>query len=385
MKVLFITTWYPGKENPVPGIFVEELAKAVSIYDELIVMHGFENKESRGVYNVLTDVDEGFNVVRVPHKKLPLLSYVLYMISMFYAFKKIKKEFMPDIINAHSYKAGLIAYLIGKRYHIPIIVTEHTELTDPYRKGKKQMIKNALTLPMGRFVLNHADAVIAVSGSLRDYLMARGVRNRFEIAQNVVNSEVFKFIPRNREDNVKEVLFVGEISPRKGVGSLIEAFGIIARKRNDFVVNLVGYGSHEREYKKQVMERGLEAKVNFTGRKDKKEVAEIMQRSDFFVLPSPYEPFGVVLIEAMACGKPVIATSSGGPPEFVNKEMGLLVPPGNPKALAEAIEYMLDHCDEYDSEKISSTIKERFSYKSIGKQLHDIYSKYSEPKCLHLK
>lgn len=377
MKVLFITTWYPRRENPVPGIFVEELAKAVSIYDEVRVMHGFESKESRGLYNIITDADKGFNVVRVKHKKLPILSNLVYMVSMFYSFKKIKKEFMPDMINAHSYKAGLIAYLIGKRYGIPVIVTEHTELTDPYRKGIKQKIKNALTRPMGRFVLNHAGAVISVSCSLQDYLMARGVNNRFEIAQNVVNTEIFKFIPKSRTDNVKEALFVGEISPRKGVDSLIEAIGIVAKKRDNFVLNIVGYGSHEGEYKKQSIECGLETRVNFMGRKDKKEVAELMQKSDFFILPSPYEPFGVVLIEAMACGKPVIATCSGGPPEFVNKEMGLLVPPGNPKALAEAIEHMLDHCNEYDPEKISKTVRERFSYEPIGKKLHDIYSKYS--------
>jgi len=98
-----------------------------------------------------------------------------------------------------------------------------------------------------------------------------------------------------------------------------------------------------------------------------------MRNCDFFVLPSLYENFGVVYIEAMACGKPVIGTNAGGPVEIINKETGILVPPKDQESLINAINYMLDHYQEYSSEKISRYAKENFNYEVVGKKIDEIY------------
>ena len=82
-----------------------------------------------------------------------------------------------------------------------------------------------------------------------------------------------------------------------------------------------------------------------------------------------WETFGVVYIEAMACGKPVIASDIGGPKEIITPDTGILVPPGNSEALSKAIEFMLDNCSSYSAEKISQYAKERFSYETVGKML----------------
>ena len=86
-----------------------------------------------------------------------------------------------------------------------------------------------------------------------------------------------------------------------------------------------------------------------------------------------YENFGVVYIEAMACGKPVIATSAGGPNEIVNEEVGLLVSPKDVEALEKAIDYMLDHSKDFNPEKLVKYISTRYSYEVVGKKNHRVY------------
>ena len=113
--------------------------------------------------------------------------------------------------------------------------------------------------------------------------------------------------------------------------------------------------------------------MRFHGAKPKEEVAEFMKRCDFFVQPSLWETFGVVYIEAMACGKPVIACDIPGPDEFINGDVGVLVPPKDVDALAKAIEFMLDHSGDYSSEYIANYVRERFGYEVVGKRLDEVY------------
>jgi glycosyltransferase involved in cell wall biosynthesis len=100
-----------------------------------------------------------------------------------------------------------------------------------------------------------------------------------------------------------------------------------------------------------------------------------MQKSDFFVLFSNYENSPVVISESLACGKPVISTNVGGISEHINDTNGLLIAPGDTKALAESIDYMLDHFDKFDADFIQSTAKSKFSMKSVGKELQQEYLK----------
>ena len=113
--------------------------------------------------------------------------------------------------------------------------------------------------------------------------------------------------------------------------------------------------------------------VIFHGTKAKQEVVECMRQCDFLVSPSLFETFGVVIIETLACGKPVIATRSGGPEEILNKETGILVPQKDIDALANAIDYMLSHHGEYSSEKIARYAHEKFSFQAVGHALDEIY------------
>jgi glycosyltransferase involved in cell wall biosynthesis len=147
----------------------------------------------------------------------------------------------------------------------------------------------------------------------------------------------------------------------------------LQKDRKDFYLDLVGDGPEREKYEEMVKSFSLRDFVQFHGVKPKEYIAELMRKSFFFVLPSFSENLPCVLIEAMASGLPCVATNVGGIPELVNKERGILVEPGNSTALAEAIDYMLDHYKDYNSFEISDYAKNNFSYEAVGKKISAVY------------
>jgi len=302
------------------------------------------------------------------------MSNLLYFYSMFRTFQKIKRLFKPDIIHAHVYVSGFLGIILGKVYNIPVIITDHTLLVEE-AKTTTEKIKNIVKVLIARFTLNSANLLLPVSKYLCAHIKSLGIqKNCDRTLPNIVDTKIFYPAPNEniREDKTKRILFVGRLHPIKGIDYLLDALAKLLKSRSDFHLDIIGYGAYEEEYKRLTNCLGLSDKVKFHGRKRKEEIAEFMRNCDFFVLPSVWEAFGVVVIEAMACGKPVIATSCGQR-EIINEETGLLVPPKDSKALAEAIDYMLDHYRDYSPEKISRYVSKRFRPEVVGRWLHETY------------
>ncbi|NJD77605.1 MAG: glycosyltransferase family 4 protein [Candidatus Methanoperedens sp.] len=375
MNILFITPWYPNERNPISGIYVKELARAISKNCNVVVLHGYYDASIHAC--IISDkTEDGIRVVRVQYPKsyVPVLSYLLYLFTIFGLSRKILVDFKPDVIHAHVYLSGIIAIFLGKSYRIPVIVTEHAEIIDRFKGGYLRKLTNSIKLFLAKFVFNNADILVLVSRSLQEYIEKLGVKNNYKIVPNAVNTEIFYPNKINKNKTNKKLLFVGGLTPIKGVPYLLEAVGFIRNKRDDFILDIIGEGIFRKDYEKLAYDIGISDVVLFHGLKDKQGTAEFMRACDFFILPSLYETFGVVLIEALACGKPVISTLNGGQKEFINDENGILISPKDPVALGKAIEYMLDHFQDYNAESISSYTKEKFSYDAVGKTMEDIYS-----------
>jgi len=118
---------------------------------------------------------------------------------------------------------------------------------------------------------------------------------------------------------------------------------------------------------------GISDRVRFLGEKNKSEVAQFMREADFLVLPSFYESMPCVILEAFACGLPVLATEVGGIPEIVNVERGILVEPGNLEQLIKAVDYMLDHFRDFSSKNITSYAEQTFGYSAVAKRFDKLY------------
>lgn len=367
MKVLFIAGWFP-KEGNYEGIFIKEHALAVARFHDVAVIYGEEKVWQREKYRFSFSIEDNLEVLRFTYREIPLMpSYSAYVKGILLAFEKfLSKGFKPDIIHACVYKTGIPAYYIKRKYGIPYVI----------REGYSGFMRRALNkrrIKRARIGMENADFILPVSNAQKEAILSYGIKGRFEIVRNVVPDYFFYPSERRTKSNIKKILCVAAMRPVKNIPCILNACKIIYKTRQDFVVDIVGEGEKMEEYKEMVHNLSLDKFIYFHGGKQKTEIAKMMQMADFFVLPSMYEPSGNVLVESLCCGLPVVATKVGGIPEVINETNGILVEPDNPRALADAMLYMMDNADKYDREKISLDAKNKYSYEAIGRQITSIY------------
>ncbi len=378
LNVLFITPWYPTNEHPVSGVFVREHAKAVRLYDDVVVLHcAGTDATLKGLWRIEQESDksltEGILTYRVWHRRSPIpkTSYLLFLWSAFRAFRRIaaQKSVRWDIIHAHVFQAGLPAVLIGRSHRIPVVVTEHwtlfpKKLLDPFSIWKASI------------AFRWAQVVMPVSLSLQQAIEAYGIKARFHVVPNVVDTQLFypNSFPQSKSQSLKRLLFVGLLDPshKKGVPHLLQALAQLRHVRDDWHLDIVGDGPPRSEYERLAIDLGLANKVTFHGLKSKQEVGEFMRQAHLFVLPSIWENLPCVVIEAMASGLPIRSTPIGGIPELVDEEGGILVPPGDAPKLTAALGHMIESLDKYDRVGIAKKAH-RYSPESIGGMIDSLY------------
>ena len=247
----------------------------------------------------------------------------------------------PDIIHAHAYgyfpmfAGGLAEMICG----VPLVVTPHS---DP---GLGSLSKRLFDWAMPPITLRRAHRVIALTAIEQQHLQQLGVApGRIRIIPNGVDLNEFADLPgRSRSSDETHLLFVGRCYPRqKGLEHLVKATALLSSRRK-VRLSIVGedWGGVA---SLQTMSKalGVEEQVTFTGPVPRGEVIRSYAGADIFVLPSLFEPFGIVLLEAMAAGLPIVASRVGGIVDVVEEgKTALLVPPGNSQALAEALDRVI--------------------------------------------
>lgn len=281
----------------------------------------------------------------------------------------------PDIIHAHCCVwAGYAAMKLSEQIGIPYVVTEHATLFQLHRDEISE--KNDKVI---RKIFQKAARVICVSGAFAKLI--ESYRPDIDVVGNVVNCDAF--VPRADSEKHRGIRFLTVCYMeeeaqlyKKGIDILIQAWTEVVKKYTDVKLVIGGGGSAKTKVEQWVEEHDISKYVEFTGALDRKQVIQEMQSCDCFVLPSRYETFGVVYVEAMACGKPVIAVANGGPDDFVKPFNGFLIEP-DVKELVQAFYEMIGHLTRgnyYQEEKISNYIKSKFSYEAIAEQLEAIYN-----------
>ena len=376
LKVLFLTEWYPTRQQPVGGIFVREHAKAVQLYDDVVVLHcaGADPKLS-SLWRMEEEFDEhlseGVPTYRVWRRRLPVrrIGYLLYLWSVVQAFRHLRAQgFQPDIIHGHIYEAGAAAVTLGKLFGVPAVVTEHSSA---FPRGFLQ----GPDLWKPRLTFKWADMVMPVSRALQQAIESYGITAQFRVIPNVVDPSVFFPRPGPRPGRaLKRLLFVGALEPShvKGVPYLLRALAQLCQHRDDWRLDVVGDGPARTEYERLAGELQLGEYITFHGLKSKQEVAEFMRRADLFVLPSLWENLPCVLIEAIASGLPIVASRIGGIPELVDQETGMLVPAKDVTKLSFAIAEMLTAVARIDPRWIAQKAG-KYSPEAVGREIDSIY------------
>lgn len=369
MYILIVARGYPSEKYPLNGIFEFDQAKALKNYGHKVVYLSIDLRSIRRVrrFGKYWTNNDGIDIlnISIPLGRVPQsLLNIIGVISLNIIYPElIRKQGKPNLIHAHFTDFGLISATLKRHLKVPLLITEHSSsinkinINENIKRRAEKAYKNA-------------DCLITVSSLLSEMIQYH-FNIKSVVVHNIVDVNNFKYIETKKRD-LFTFVSVGGLIQRKGFDILINAFS-----RANFKVNvelkIIGNGPEYNSLQKQINSLGLSDQVKLLGFLNRNEISNIMQKSEVFVLSSRVETFGVVYIEAMAAGLPVIATKCGGPEDFVNEGNGLLVPVDDVDSLANALKVMYDTIDQYDKKNISNECKNIFSPTSISSQLTDIY------------
>ena len=372
IKVLSFTTLYPNKKQPRHGIFVEQrlrqLVQNTNIQLKVVAPIPWFPLKNKcfGQYSLYADVpksEQRYNIDVYHPKYLVVPKVGMSVTPLFLALSGVKKikqlikeGFKPDVIDAHYvYPDGVAAALIGKWLNLPIIITA---------RGSDINVLPQYTLPRKMILWATKKAVmnITVSNALKEEMQKLGVpANKIEVLRNGVDLETFKILPELRkakQTNFKQLVSVGNLIELKGHHLVIEALKNLA----DIELTIVGEGPMEGQLKQLAIDCDVENRVNFVGYKTHQELVKLYNQADALILASSREGMPNVLLESMACGTPVLASSVGGAVEVVTSQpAGLLLEERSVKGLTNGVtslfqsmprlEETRDHAEQFSWER----------------------------------
>ena len=375
MHVMFIPSWYHNKRNPVHGSFFKEQAIALKergikitiAYNEIWPLTlAFKVKEKIGLNY---SVEEGLKTYRYKN-----FNYLPKNPMMFKVFNRrleklykevVKKEGKVDLIHCQSsFWAGISANYISKKYNIPLIITEHSSLEKAIyiKESYKPLIKESYL---------EADELIAVGNGLKKEISKFCGRKDIKVIHNLITIENF-YISKNKNKNFT-FFSLAFLEGEKGMDTLIRSYAKYLKESNSKLL-IGGDGSQKDFLIKLCEELEIKNQVEFLGALSRKEVSHYMSICDSFVLASRYETFGVVYIEALASGKPIIGTYNGGAEDIINSKNGLIVKVDDVDELGNAMKYIMENSNSYNAEDIRIDCIEKFSKEKITNEILEIYN-----------
>lgn len=286
--------------------------------------------------------------------------------------EQLRSAFPFDLVHAHFiYPDGVVARQLARRYDVPFVVTEHA----PWTGWLDQRSVSRQAVPAARAAAQIMPVSTSVLETIRVYA---GESVAATVVPVGVDAETFVLGDESAR-RPDQILYVGLINFNKGIDLLLTAMARLVEERAAGRLLLVGGSFYrhtrlqEERLRAQAASLGLGDRVTFLGRLLPAEVARLMAESAVVVLPSRAESFGAVLVEALACGTPVVATRCGGPEDIVVNGVGELVPVEDPAALAAALTRTLANPVRYERTELRRYALERFGWDVVVDQVHRVY------------
>jgi glycosyltransferase involved in cell wall biosynthesis len=376
MLIFELSDGCPATSNGRCGLFQFDQAKALSLTNGNKVI--FLSLDARSIrrkrkYGFSYFVHEGVSVFSesFPLGKTPIfcLRFVYFLLFRTLYKKAIAQYGKPDLIHAHFGRTmGFVAWKAKQKYGINYAITEHDSglLTDELSRKEKRILHNIYKTAKYRIAVS----IPFCSKLSKDYSLP------FSYVPNIIDTSAFAF-PRSSARPHSPFIFVttGQLIKRKGMDTLLNAFSAIFKRNHNIFLNVIGSGVEEKNLKQQSYDLGISEHVHFFGQLNRKEISNVFKNSDAFVLASKGETFGVVFIEAMCSGLPVIGTVCGGPESFVTNDVGYLAQINNVNSISEKMEELISNYSFFDGSKISSYAHSSFSPDNISRLLMEVFSK----------
>ena len=367
MFILEVARGWPDRRWPLNGIFEWDQSKALLSAGHTIVYAALDVRSVRhwrrwGFYR--TEEAE----IPVFHFDFPIgavrgLDRAVAAMGFAHILRCVEREFgRPDVVHVHFGDIAASVAGICQRDQMPYVVTEHSSAINVDELPTR-------ILRELKYVYSNAAAVISVSSAL-----ARRIRRHTGVEARVIPKiiDLSMFHPTSRQAGYgSRFISAGNLVDGKGFDVLIQAFAVLTRQLPETRLLIMGDGPER-------MKLGLSEKVVLYGRYRREEFAQKLAESDVFVMASRAETFGVVYVEAMASGLPVIATACGGPEDFVNERNGVLVPVDDVEALGRAMRDTLENRSRYEDTAIANNAARLCSSERVSLMLTSVFREILE-------
>jgi len=377
MHILVIPSWFVSSYNALQGVFFKEQAEALVKFGHKV---GVITLQDVGIRNILKQkkldlsnrsfIENGVHTYRFQYLdvlNVPSITRKIRMLLFARMFEKyIKDHGLPDIVHLHSFMAGDFAMYIKEKYNVPFVVIEHLSGFARDRISLEDLGK-------AKMVFEKSDYNIAVSRQL-GALLGEKFTLDFNYIPNIVNIDFFK-IKKSVKKESYNFINVAHLDKNKNQDMLIRAFTHVFKHKSNIKLTIAGYGIEYNTLDKLIKELQMEGQISLYGKASREEVKTLLQNSDAFVLSSQVETFGVVLIEAMACGLPVVATKCGGPESIINSEKVGLLSEIDEKKLSEKLLEIYEKRECFDADYIRKYVENNFSEEAVCLKLNDVYEK----------
>ena len=391
VRIIVVPSWFPSPKAPLAGIFFAEQTELLAQHAPTIEVHVFAVPQREFEIPFKRPV-EALGVLarwrRSPKHGMRAVA-ANYIVHRFQSLawsdrvahggllheaqrmrrvaRRIERERGSfDLVHAQvSHPGGFVAAELARALGVPLVISEHMSPFpfDDMREPDGRPFADVLSPLMAAARITAVSRAHAAS-------IARWIDRPIDVLPNFIDETRFAPGARAAAEPFR-LLSVGHLVPQKGFDVLLRALAICHAGGQRFHLTVVGMGYEQDALRATARELGLEHSVTWLGAPERGAVPEIYRAADAFVLASRHESFGVVIIEALASGLPVVATRCGGPEEIVTPEVGELAPVEDPAALADAISRLAQR--RFDRSAIRRYFETTYAASAVVPRLERLY------------
>jgi L-malate glycosyltransferase len=350
---------------------INYLTKYLSNYKELhLILLSFGEKDS-------VSKKDNIEYRELKRMKFGKFFYPFELIYDLFRLERSIKKIQPDLIHIQGTSPNFSLFGLYTLKKYPILITLHGYFAREYKihVGWRKIIYRLFCTPLEKVALSKIPHIIVLTPQMKNIINTI-TKSKIYTISNGIDLDYIQTITPHEKKEYPTIFFLGYLTKGKGVVDLIKAIQSVKKKFNDVQLFIGGIGPQMSTLKDLVQNLNLKKNVTFLGLLDEKEKFAYMKSIDIFVLPSYWDSFPVALLEAMACGKPIITTDVGGNPFAVSDKInGFLVKPGDWQQIADRIIFLINNKDIYNTMGQESKKRSNdFKWEIIAEQTKEVYT-----------